>query len=253
MSRYSISELARLAGVSVRTLHHYDHIGLLQPAGRSAGGYRLYHAEQLYRLQQILLLKELDFRLPQIQQMLSDPQFDLRQSLRQQQQAIQARHAELGALLKSLSHTLAYLEQSQMTDPQSLFHGFSSKALHNEALQRWGDEVQQSQQQWQQLTPTQQQTRQVEGETIAKHLATLRHLPPDAPEVQQLAKAQHAWLLQFGSCPVSRLALLGAMYIEDPRFRAYYDRFGEGTAQLLGDALQIYADALAASADDRTC
>ncbi len=241
MALYTISELARLAGVSVRTLHHYDHIGLLQPSGRSQGGYRLYQRAQLYQLQQILLFKELDFTLPQIRQMLSAPDFDLCASLRQQQQWIRERQLQLDTLQHTLSQTLASLEQQHMSNKTPSFEGFSDKALQEEAVERWGDEARQSQATWASKPGTEQQALQAQGEQLAEQFAALRHLPPDAQAVQQLAKAQHHWLNQFSPCPLARLPMLGDMYVHDERFKAFYDRFGVGTAELVRDALVIYA------------
>lgn len=241
MALYTISELAQLAGVSVRTLHHYDHIGLLQPAGRSQGGYRLYQHAQLYQLQQILLFKELDFTLPQIRQMLSDPDFDLRTSLRQQQQWICERQQQLTQLQQTLTRTLASLEHDEMTTKTELFNGFSDKALREEAVARWGDEASQSHQRWDAKSTPDQQALQAQGATLAQQFAALRHLPADAPEVQQLAKAQHQWLNAFSPCPAARLPMLGEMYVHDERFKAFYDRFGVSTAEFVRDALVVYA------------
>lgn len=242
MALYSISELAQLAGVSVRTLHHYDQIGLLKPAGRSQGGYRLYQQAQLYQLQQILLFKELDFSLPQIRQMLSEPNFDLRASLRQQQQWIRERQLQLDTLQQTLSHTLASLEHEEMSKTTQLFDGFSDKALREEAVSRWGDEVKQSQASWDAKTSSDQQALQAQGEALAQQFAALRHLPAETREVQQLAQAQHSWLNAFSPCPAARLPMLGEMYVHDERFKAYYDRFGVGTAEFVRDALVIYAN-----------
>ena len=241
MALYTISELARLAGVSVRTLHHYDHIGLLQPSGRSQGGYRLYQHAQLYQLQQIMLFKELDFSLPQIRQMLTAPDFDLGASLRQQQQWIRERQLQLDTLQHTLSQTLAHLEQQNMSKTTPSFDGFSNKALQEEAVERWGDEAKQSQAVWASKPDTEQQALQAQGEQLAQQFAALRHLPADAPEAQQLAKAQHQWLNAFSPCPVARLPMLGEMYVHDERFKAFYDRFGVGTAEFVRDALVIYA------------
>lgn len=242
MALYSISELAQLAGVSVRTLHHYDQIGLLKPAGRSQGGYRLYQQAQLYQLQQILLFKELDFSLPQIRQMLSEPNFDLRASLRQQQQWIRERQLQLDTLQQTLSRTLASLEHEEMSITTQLFDGFSDKALREEAVSRWGDEVKQSQASWDAKTSSDQQALQAQGEALAQQFAALRHLPAETREVQQLAQAQHSWLNAFSPCPAARLPMLGEMYVHDERFKAYYDRFGVGTAEFVRDALVIYAN-----------
>ena len=96
MKTYSISKLAGMAGVSIRTLHHYDHIGLLSPAARTAAGYRLYGETELLRLQQILFFKELDLPLSEVRSILHDPSFD-------QVQALQAHRSMLESQMERLS------------------------------------------------------------------------------------------------------------------------------------------------------
>lgn len=242
MSTYSISQLAALAGVSVRTLHHYDAIGLLQPAGRSSGGYRLYNQRQVLQLQQILMFRELEYPLAQIQQIMHQPDYDLQHCLRQQQQLLSSRIAHLQRLQQMLESTIQLQESGQMTTSSEIFNQFSQATLRDEAASRWGEaEILHSEQKLAQLTTTQQQELAQEGENIARGLAQCLHLPADAAEVQLWAARQHQWLLQYGPCPLPRLVMLGDLYVSDPRFQAYYDRFGAGSAVLLRDALHWYA------------
>ena len=242
MSTYSISQLAALAGVSVRTLHHYDAIGLLQPAGRSSGGYRLYNEQQVLQLQQILMFRELEYPLAQIQQIMQTPDYDLTHCLRQQQQLLAGRIAHLQRLQSMLDFTIQQQESSSMTTSSQLFNQFSQATLREEAVQRWGEsEIRHSEQQLAQLSAQQQQQLAQEGEQIARGLAQCLHLPADAAEVQLWAVRQHQWLQNYGPCPLQRLVMLGDLYVSDARFQAYYDRFGAGTAVLLRDALHWYA------------
>jgi MerR family transcriptional regulator, thiopeptide resistance regulator len=101
-STWQIKEAARIAGVSVRALHHYDEIGLLVPKRRSAAGYRLYDRDDLLRLQQILIGRELGLTLREIGRSLDDPGFDLRQALRSQRQQLQGRAERTAAMLRAL-------------------------------------------------------------------------------------------------------------------------------------------------------
>src|SRR5512136_2331510 len=99
---YTVQQLARLAGVSVRTLHHYDHIGLLAPSARTAAGYRLYGAADLLRLQQILFFKELDLPLDEIQDILDDPDFDQIEALESHKRLLRERADRLARLLMTI-------------------------------------------------------------------------------------------------------------------------------------------------------
>lgn len=242
MSTYSISQLAALAGVSVRTLHHYDAIGLLQPAGRSTGGYRLYNQQQVLQLQQILMFRELEYPLAQIQQIMQTPDYNLTHCLREQQQLLAGRIAHLQRLQQMLDNAIQLQESGPMTSSSPLFNQFSQATLREEAISRWGEtEIRQTEQQLASLSIAQQQELAQEGEKIAQGLAQCLHLPADAAEVQLWAKRQHQWLQHYGPCPLERLAMLGDLYVSDARFQAYYDRFGAGTAVLLRDALHWYA------------
>lgn len=248
MSMFTISQLATLAGVSVRTLHHYDAIGLLQPAGRSSGGYRLYKQQQLLQLQQILMFRELEYPLAQIQQIMQQPDYDLTHCLRQQQQTLAERIAHLQRLQRMLDIAIEQQESGQMTKSPQLFDQFSPSTLREEAVSRWGEtEIQQTERQLARLSPGQQQQLTAEGEQIARGLAQCLHLPADAAEVQLWAARQHQWLQHYGPCPLSRLVMLADLYVSDPRFAAYHDRFGAGNAVLMRDALHWYAETQSAS------
>src|SRR5215469_18802920 len=137
-----IKEAARIAGVSVRTLHHYDEIGLLVPKLRSASGYRLYGREDLLRLQQILIGRELGLTLQEIGRSLDDPRFDLRQALRSQRQQLQGRAQRTAAMLRAVDAALAILDAesagADSMEMKTLFDGFDPSEYEDEARERWG-------------------------------------------------------------------------------------------------------------------
>jgi len=128
MTAYTISQLAKMAGVSARTLRHYDQIGLLEPSSRSAAGYRQYERRDLLRLQQILFFRELDFPLGEIQAILDDPDFDQVQALEGHRQRLQRRMARLSQLLHTLDKTLLQLTEDNMTlTDEELYEGFTKE------------------------------------------------------------------------------------------------------------------------------
>jgi DNA-binding transcriptional MerR regulator len=128
MRQYSVNQLAKMAGVSVRTLHHYDRFGLLKPSVRTEARYRLYGKDELIRLQQILFYKELDFSLADIRRILNDPNFDRVTALESHRHALERRRDKLTTLLGTIDKTILELkgEQIMMTD-EELYEGFSKQ------------------------------------------------------------------------------------------------------------------------------
>ena len=141
---YTIKQLADLAGVSVRTLHYYDEIGLLAPGAYGENGYRYYDADALLRLQQILFFRELDFRLDEIKAILDRPDFDVRRALETHRVALEEKSARLKQLIETVDKTISRLKgESKMSD-QELFGGFDEEKqaqYTEEARKRWGERI----------------------------------------------------------------------------------------------------------------
>src|SRR3569832_1407863 len=127
MSDYTVKALARLSGVSVRTLHHYDQIGLLKPARVGANGYRYYGRQELLRLQQILIWRELEFPLELIAKLLSSPRFDLAATLRSHRERLSAEAARYRRLVRTVDQTLASIEGDKAMKDEDLYKGFDAK------------------------------------------------------------------------------------------------------------------------------
>jgi MerR family transcriptional regulator, thiopeptide resistance regulator len=142
VSEYTVGETARLSGISVRTLHHYDEIGLLVPGGRSAAGYRLYRADDLRRLQQILLYRELDFRLEDIANILASPDAGADDHLRRQHALLRSRQHRTAALLRAIENEMEARKMGISLTPDEQFEIFGTGNLEQhaaEAEHRWGD------------------------------------------------------------------------------------------------------------------
>ena len=140
--RYSVMQLARLAGVSVRTLHVYDKLGLLKPSVRTEAGYRYYGEQELLRLQQILFYKELDMPLKAISEILDDPGFDLVEALIGHKAALIARRDRLGVLLNTIDNTIDHLKNKTMSNFEKLYEGLDdAAALRQEAIDKWGEDT----------------------------------------------------------------------------------------------------------------
>ncbi len=232
---HTVRQLARLAGVTVRTLHHYDQIGLLRPSARTAAGYRLYGD------------KEMDVPLEQIREILDDPQFDLVQALRGHRQTLQARAARLETLLHTVDKTIARLtEDTPMLTVEELYEGFSkedAERYRREARENWGAEmVEATEQRARKLSKAQWQAVQQQGEEATQLLASLMDHSPDDPAVQAAIAQHHAWIENFYPTPAELYRGLGQMYVEHPEFRAFYEKYRPGLAEFMQAAMAHYAD-----------
>jgi len=247
-SIYTIGELARLAGVSVRTLRHYDQIGLLKPQSRDDNNYRQYDFEDLLRLQQILFFRELDVPLKKIKAILDDPQLDRVALLRKHHQnlALQIERLEsLQATIKKTIHNLQEEKDMPLTDAE-LYEGFSKEKIdeYNREVRLTYDPevVKQVDRKVRNMSKAQWQEIKDEGGAIAKALAKLMDRDPADPEVQALIARQHAWIENFFPASGEVFRGLGELYATYEEFRAFYDRFAPGLADFMREAMNYFAD-----------
>src|SRR5580698_8782932 len=140
MSRgHTVGDVAKLARISVRALHHYDEIGLLEPSGRTEAGYRLYTDRDVERLQQVLFFRELGFALEDVARILRDPHFDRRQALIAQRAMLVEKGERLKSMVALVDRTLDSLGKGIVMSTEELFDGnFNPGAYEEEAKQRWG-------------------------------------------------------------------------------------------------------------------
>ncbi len=246
---YTVSQLARMAGVSVRTLHHYDHIGLLKPSARTAAAYRLYQEPELLRLQQILFFKELDVPLDEIRSILDDPGFDPIQALNDHRQRLENETARLNRLLKTIDRTIQRLteEESHMTlTDEELYEGFTPEQVeryNREAQELYDPElVRESWKRIRKMSKEQWQAIKDEGDQVTRLIAAVADRAPDDPEVQGLIARHHAWLEHFYPASAEVYRGLGQGYASHPDFRATYDRYRPGLADFMQAAMAYYAD-----------
>ncbi len=247
---YSIGELARVAGVSVRTLHHYDGIGLLAPGSRNASGYRVYGEAELLRLQQILLYRELEVPLERIGAILDAPGHDLRAALLSHRRAIEEKRRRLGLLLSTIDRTVARLggKERIMTD-EELYEGFDKEEgarLGAETKERWGETeaYAQSRERLAKMSKGKWAEVRREGEAVdaACAAALASGCLPDSPAAMRLMARKVAHLRNFYE-PVPELFRgLGEMYVSDPRFKANYERLASGLAEWMRAAMAAFAD-----------
>lgn len=239
-----------MAGVSVRTLRYYDQIGLL-PVGREAqNGYRQYGPEQIERLQQILLYREMGMPLEQIRRCLCAPDYDAQAALSEHLADLRARQERLTALVANVEKTLAAAKgEITMTDSER-FEGLkrdlvdkNEKNYGQEARKLYGDEaVEASNAKLMGLSQADYDKVQALSASLEALLGqAMQQGDPAGPLAQEACDVHRQWLCYFWKQYSKQAHLgLGEMYVSDPRFTAYYDRIAPGCAVFLRDALMIY-------------
>jgi len=244
---YTIGQLARMAGVTVRTLHHYDQIGLLAPAGRTKAGYRLYGEDELLRLQQILLFRELEMELAEVRRILDDPGFDPLAALERHRRLLRRRVERLDRILQTIDRTMSKLKEDDMTlTDEELYEGFSPE--QRERYQREAREmydpalVEESERRVRKMSREQWQAVKDEGDAVTTALAALTDREPGDPEVQELIGRHHAWIENFYPCSAEVYRGLAGGYAEHPEFRAFYEKYGPGLADFMRAAMNHHAD-----------
>lgn len=245
-----VKEVAELTGVSVRTLHHYDEIGLLKPEEVTESGYRIYSAVNLETLQQILFFRELGFSLGKIKEIITDPDYDRNEALALQRRMLVDRRGQLDRMIEVIDQTIRhYKGEIHMSDKEK-FAGFDftkGNLYEKEARQRWGDEaVNRSNAQLGAMSKEEQEKLGQEMNAIYFKLADLRHLSPESEEAQAAIKLWWEYLNRMGSYSYEAFKNLGQMYVDDERFTKNIDKFGEGLALFMRDAMAVFADRAAA-------
>lgn len=248
---YTVSQVAQITGVSVRTLHHYDALGLLSPAGRSDAGYRLYVAGDLTRLWQILLWRRLGFGLAEISALLdADPQAT-EAALSAQRARLLAERAALGRTLRTLDTFLEHQdrrETMQSEDFREVFGGYDPADHEAEVQTRWGDSdaYRQSAERTRRYTGADWQTIRGEMDAInARYLGAMRAgLSAGSAEAQAIAADHHAHLERwFYDAPPTMLRGLAQLWSSDERFQQNIDQAGAGLAAYQTAAVTAWADA----------
>ncbi|MBS1688729.1 MAG: MerR family transcriptional regulator [Bacteroidetes bacterium] len=247
MNKFSVKGLAELAGVSVRTLYHYDKLGLLQPAVRTDANYRYYGEQELLRLQQILLYKELDLSLSQIGAILDDPEFDILKAMQAHKEELLRRKKRIGQLLQTINSTIDHLKnKGKKMDYNELYKGFSkeqAEAWQQEAAERWGaDTVANANNKAMAMNKGEWEALQQKGEDLNKELAEMIGLPATDSKVQAQIKEHYEMMGKYFDVTPNVYRCLSDMYVNDERFAAYYDKYNKGLAVFLRDAIHAFCD-----------
>ena len=246
---YSIQQLARLAGVTTRTLRWYDHIGLLKPCRTAESGYRYYGPAEVDRLQDILFYRALGVELERIKACLEDPSYDRTETLRAHLRQLEGERSRLDGLICSVRETIEARERNEIMKDEKKFEAFKRRVVEEneasfgkEAREKYGDKaVDEASAAVMDLTQAQyQEWTELDGE-IRRRLeeAVRAGMDAEGEEGKAVATLHKSWLSYTGGAySVQRHRGIAELYVLDERFTAYYDREISGCARFLRDAVQ---------------
>lgn len=241
-----VKEVADLVGISVRTLHHYDEIGLLIPDETTGAGYRLYSDDNLKELQQILFFKELGFSLCKIKDIIKSPSYDRQEALELQRKMLLEERNRLDKMLETINKSIQHERGDIEMTNKERFEGFdfSNNPYEQEARERWGNEaVDNANARIANMSCEEQKVMSERMDSIYKNIAILRHGAPESEEAQAAIKEWYDFLNNnFGKYSSEAFKGLGQMYVDDERFTENIDRYGQGLAKFMRDAMAIFAD-----------
>lgn len=239
----TVNEVSKRTGVSVRSLHHYDAIGLLKPAEVTEAGYRLYGDDELKRLQNILLFRELQFPLKQIRAILDSPDFDQREALAQQ---IRLLELQLAHTQKLISFARRLQEKGVGEMDLKAFDKKEIRQYEEEVRRRWGDTAAYDEYRQKAAGRTDMEQAQIASQLMERFagIGKLRQgSPADAAVQEQIAGIQAFITENYYQCTDEILRGLGEMYVGDERMKQNIDKAGgEGTAAFVSQAVAVYCD-----------
>jgi DNA-binding transcriptional MerR regulator len=247
---YSVGQVASLAGVSVRTLHHYDDVGVLRPGARTAAGYRQYDDADVGRLRDVLSYRELGFSLEQVRSILDDPRADPSARLRDQHRLVRERIARLERVLVHLEKMMEARQMGIDLTPQEQLEvfgdGWRGAEYAAEAEQRWGDTEawRQSARRTSAMSKDDWLAVKAETEALEADLASAfaGGTAPTDERAMDLAERHRLGIERFYDVSYEMHRGLAQMYLADPRFTSHYDDRAPGLAQWLHDAVVANAE-----------
>jgi MerR family transcriptional regulator, thiopeptide resistance regulator len=250
MSR-TVGEVAKLAHVSVRTLHHYDSIGLLVPSERSESGYRLYGEADLEKLQQVLFFRELGFALDQITQIMRDPAFDRRGALEMQRRMLADKTAQLQHMIEAVDAAIDSMERGLTMDEKDrfeVFGEFDPAEYEAEARERWGETDAYKESAHRTARYTKDDWKRIMAQQKAVTDGYVQRMEagdaPDSPAVFEVVEKHLASITDnFYTLPGEMFGDLADMWVTDQRFTKNIDKAKPGLAQFQHDAVKAWVAA----------
>ena len=247
---YTINDMAKMAGISTRTLRYYDEIGLLKPRRISSNGYRIYGKDEINKLQQILFYREFDMKLLKILEILTDKDYDRERILRDHRRNLMEKRKQIDLFIRNLDESIDEMEGRVKMKDKDKFQGFKEKLVRDneekygkEIREKYGDQViEDSNKKMMGQTKEQfEQGEELGGEILVKLYQAMDKGDPSSKEAQEVARLHHEWLMLYWPA-YSKEAHMGLamMYVEDEGFRDFYDQGKEGAADFLRRIIEVY-------------
>lgn len=247
---YKINEVSKLTGVSIRMLHHYDKIGLLSPNKRTDSNYRIYNNDDISRLYQILIFRELEFPLQEIKRILDDKDFNKEEALKSQRNLMIEKKKRLQRIIESIDDAIENLEGETMSKNNFKAFDYEEVKKHQEKYKeetekRYGksDAYKESQEKTSKYSKNDWDNIMKEADAIYEELAKLMDKDPSDEKVQKLIeKWRNHITTNYYNCTIEIFRGLALMYVGDERFTKNIDKYGKGLAKFMSDAMNIYCD-----------
>ena len=243
---FTVKQLSRLAGVTPRTLHHYDAIGLLKPSRVGENGYRYYGKESLLRLQQILFYRELDIPLEDIKKIMGRRDFDVLGALQSHKDALKVQVKRLNRLISTVDNTINHLKGNTTMSNKAYFEGFSEAEQEKyavEAEQIYDPEtVRESNRKWKSYSREKKDSILVESKAIYSDMIAAMPNGANSPDVQAIVERWRRHMDYFWTPNLDQLLALASGYSEDPRFKANFDKMHPQLAEFMREAVKVYVE-----------
>jgi len=241
---FTVKQLSKLAGVTPRTLHHYDEIGLLKPSRVGDNGYRYYGEESVLRLQQILFYRELDIPLEDIKKIMGRRDFDVLGALQSHKDALRKQVTRLNRLINTVDNTIHHLKGNSIMSDNAYFEGFGEEEQEKyaaEAEQLYDPEtVRESNRKWKAYSAAKKESIMAEGNAIYTEM--IAAMPKGAPnkDVQALVDRWRKHMDYFWTPNLDQLLALANGYNDEPRFKANFDKMHPQLAEFMQEAVKVY-------------
>jgi DNA-binding transcriptional MerR regulator len=243
---FTVKQLSKMAGVTPRTLHHYDEIGLLKPSQIGDNGYRYYGEEALLKLQQILFYRELDFPLDDIKKIMGRRDFDVVGALHSHKEALQKQAARINRLLATVDNTINHLKGEKIMSQKNYFEGFSEEEQEKyaqEAEQLYDPEtVRESNRKWKAYSAAKKEAILAEGSAVYQDMITAMPKGAKSAEVQAIVERWRKHLDHFWTPSLDQLLGLANGYNDDPKFKANFDKMHPQLAEFMREAVAVYVE-----------
>ena len=243
---YTVKQMSTLAGVTPRTLHHYDQIDLLKPESVGENGYRYYGEKSLLRLQQILFYRELGFSLESIRDVLGQPEFQILDALEKHRESLRGRVQRLERLIHTVDNTIHHLKGENIMSPKGLFEGFSEEQQEEyarQAEQMYDPEtVCESNRKWKSYSAQKKQAIMEEGKQVYLDMIAAMPKGAESPEVQAIVERWRVHMNYFWMPDLDQLLALASMYGQSPDFKANFDQMHPELADFMKEAVTVFVE-----------